>query len=214
MLAHEFQHLIQAHDDRDETAWVNEGLSEDASMLVGGAASTIESFEAAPSTQLNAWDSEGAAAHYGASAAFFRYLTSRFGGDPAYLALAQEQGNGAAGVDQFLTAQGSPLRFRDAFGDWMAANILNDQSGAYANPKRTMNVRVDETLSPGTPVDGEANQFGADYYRLALGSGSYSLSLSGQRTVSVLPTSARGAGPMIWSNAAATSTPRVPVKSI
>ena len=62
VLAHELQHLIQAHNAPREEAWVNEGLSEDSSMLVGGAASSIKTFAANPQTQLNLWDSESTGA--------------------------------------------------------------------------------------------------------------------------------------------------------
>ena len=34
MLAHELQHLIHQRNDADEEAWVNEGLSEAALLLV------------------------------------------------------------------------------------------------------------------------------------------------------------------------------------
>jgi hypothetical protein len=199
VLAHEFQHLIHAKNDINEEAWVNEGLSEDASMLVGGAASTIDAFEKQPRTQLNAWD--GSSAHYGAGAAFFRYLTSRFGGDASYGTIAREPGNGAAGVDQFLAQIGSPLRFRDVFADWIAANILDLKSGPYGNPVRPLDVPVTETLAVGSPAGGSADQFGTDYYDVSLDNGDYELQFSGQPKVDVLPTTAPDAGPMIWGNA-------------
>jgi hypothetical protein len=201
VLAHEFQHLVHAKNDRYEETWVNEGLSEDASMLVGGAVSSINAFEAKPQTQLNAWDSTGSSPHYGASAAFFRYLASRFGGDDAFGAIAREPGDGQAGVDEFLHSTGSPLGFRDVFADWIAANVLDDPSGAYANPQRPLDVAVNETLAVGSPAGGTASQFGADYYRLALGGGDYVLKFSGAPEVAVLPTHAPDAGPMIWGNA-------------
>ncbi len=133
VLAHEFQHLVHARNDPSEEAWVNEGLSEDASGLVGGAVSSVNSFASQPQTQLNDWES-GSLAHYGAGAAFFRYLASRFGGDPSLGAIAREPGHGEAGVDQFLASAGTQLRFRDVFADWIAANVLNRQAGPYGNP--------------------------------------------------------------------------------
>ncbi|MBF6600936.1 MAG: immune inhibitor A [Dehalococcoidia bacterium] len=201
VLAHEFQHLVHAQDDRDEEAWVNEGLSEDASMLVGGAATSIDAFAKQPQTQLNFWDAQGSAVHYGAGAAFFRYLTSRFGGDASYGALAREPGDGAAGVDQFLAQIGQRLRFRDVFADWIVANILNLKSGPYANPAPPLTVPVTETLQVGSPAGGAASQFGVDYYNLSLDSGDYLLKFTGQASTDVLPVKAPDAGPMIWGNA-------------
>ncbi|MHB8516285.1 MAG: hypothetical protein ACYDCT_12990 [Dehalococcoidia bacterium] len=201
VLAHELQHLIHAKNDPYEEAWVNEGLSEDALMLAGGAASSIDAFARAPQTQLNAWDNVGSAPHYGASAAFFRYLASRFGGDQSYGTIAREPGDGPVGVDQFLQSLGQPLRFRDVFADWIAANILNLPSGLYGNPKRPLTVSVDRTLVPGSPASGAASQFGTDYYRLPLASGDYVLKFSGQPGVSVLPTQSPDGKPMLWGNA-------------
>ncbi len=202
VLAHEFQHLIHAHTDNLEEAWVNEGLSEDSSMLVGGAASTIKSFAAKPATQLNYWDSEGSGPHYGAGAAFFRYLTSRFGGDASYGAIARSQRDGTAGVDQFLTELGQPLRFREVFADWIAANVLNQDSGPYGNPGHPLDLRIDNQLAVGDPLDGAAHQFGTDYYKLAsVDNRSYLLRFHGQTQVPVLPPSALERGPVLWSNA-------------
>jgi hypothetical protein len=202
VLAHEFQHLIQAHDAPREEAWVNEGLSEDSSMLVGGAASTIKSFAAKPETQLNFWDSLGSGPHYGAGAAFLRYLASRFGGDPSLGAIARQPRAGEAGIDQFLASLGQPLRFRDVFADWIAANILNRDDGPYGNPSHAIDIRIDNDLHAGDSVEGKAHQFGTDYYAMpGLDSGGYVLRFHGQTAVPVLPSTALSEGPVIWSNA-------------
>ena len=202
VLAHEFQHLIQAHNAPREEAWVNEGLSEDSSLLVGGAASSIKSFASKPETQLNAWDRENVGAHYGAGAAFLRYLASRFGGDASLGALAKQQRAGAAGVDQFLASMGQTLRFRDVFSDWIAANILNRDDGPYGNPGRAIDIRIDKELHAVDGVDGVAHQFGTDYYAMpGLDGGDYVLRFHGQATVPVLPPSALAEGPVLWGNA-------------
>ncbi len=202
VLAHEFQHLVHWQDDRDEEAWVNEGLAEDASGLVGGAVSSINAFEAKPATQLNAWDSQGSAAHYGASAAFFRYLASRFGGDPAFGKIASEQRDGAAGVDDFLASLGERERFRDVFADWIAANVLNQPSGPYANPARPLHMAIDRHLTTGQSKSGAASQFGTDYYRLDIEGGEYVLRFDGKSDVPVLPTHPPGGDrATLWSNA-------------
>jgi hypothetical protein len=202
VLAHEFQHLIHAHNDVDEEAWVNEGLSEDSSMLVGGAASTIRSFEAKPQTQLNFWDSAGSSPHYGAGAAFFRYLSSRFGGDSSYGSIARAQRDGPAGVDEFLASTGQTVRFRDVFADWISANVLNAESGPYANPARKSQVRVDNEIAAGESIDGQAHEFGSDYYGITgLDGGDLVVRFHGESQVSVLPPTAMAQQPLLWSNA-------------
>ncbi len=204
VLAHEFQHLIHAKNDADEESWVNEGLSEDASDLVGGALSSVKSFESHPETQLNNWEN-GSQAHYGAGAAFFRYLASRFGGDSSLGAIARQPGDGQQGVDEFLQSIGQPLRFRDVFADWIAANILNREAGPYANPGHPHTMYVPKDLSAGADATGgSAHQFGADYYNLAGlgGAGEYVLHFEGQQQVPVLPTAPPpGATSMLWGNA-------------
>ncbi len=201
VLAHEFQHLVHARNDSNEEAWVNEGLSEDASGLVGGALSSVSSFAAQPQTQLDNWEG-GSLAHYGASAAFFRYVASRFGGDPSLGAIAREPGNGEAGVDQFLQSQGTPLRFRDVFADWIAANVLNRQSGPYGNPGWPVKLGITRDLGVAAQLEGQAHQFGTDYYNLTgIDAGSFVLSFSGPPRVDVLPVQPPAGGPVLWGNA-------------
>ncbi len=202
VLAHELQHLIHAHTATREEAWVNEGLSEDSSMLVGGAASSIRTFASRPETQLNAWEYQDAGAHYGAGAAFFRYLASRFGGDHVLGAIARQPRAGEAGVDQFLASAGTPLRFRDVFADWTAANILNRGDGPYGNPGHAIDIRIDHELHAGDVVDGHAHQFGTDYFAMpGLDGGEYVLRFHGDPAVAVLPPEALSEGSVFWSNA-------------
>ena len=203
VLAHEVQHLIHQQNDATEESWTNEGLSETASGLVGGAVSSVNSFGARPDTQLNDWDVNGSTAHYGAGAAFYRYLASRFGGDPSLGAVAKEQRDGEAGVEDFLASVGSSLRFRDVFADWIAANYLNEDSGPYGNPKQPVELHIANDLPLGDPpTGGEAHQFGTDYYGLSgLGAGNVTLSFKGQTETNVLSTTAPDGRPFLWGNA-------------
>lgn len=201
VLAHEFQHLIHQRNDPGEESWVNEGLSEDALGLVGGAVSSVKSFEAHPETPLTDWEN-GSLAHYGAGAAFFRYLASRFGGDASLGAIARANHHGAAGVDEFLASIGQPLRFRDVFADWIAANVLNREAGPYGNPGHPLNVQIQGELGVGAPADGEAHEFGTDYYALTgLDGGDYVLHFEGAAQAAVLPAEPPAVGAMLWGNA-------------
>jgi len=200
-LAHEFQHLIHDRNDRSEESWVNEGLSDDAAALVGGAGTFVQAFAARPDTQLNAWPS-ATNAHYGAGSAFFRYLASRFGGDAALGGIARAQGNGEAGVDEFLASIGESVRFRDIFADWIAANVLNLDAGPYGNPGDAVDLRIANDLVAGSSASGDAHQFGTDYYALSgLGGSDYRLAFRGEPLVPVLPTVPADGGAMLWGNA-------------
>lgn len=197
VLAHELQHLIHTGLDRSEEVWVNEGMSEYALALAGGALTTIDAFAAAPGTQLNFWASP-TQPHYGASAAFMRYIAARFGGDAALGRLAAQQGDGAAGIDEFLAATGETARFGDVFADWIAANVLGAASGPYA-AGGPMAIEIEETLAAGERRDGRATQFGTDYYRLDVGAGEHTVRFSGATEVPVLPVEADATG-FYWSN--------------
>lgn len=205
VLAHELQHLIHERNDDDEEAWVNEGLSMTAEGLVGGAMSTIGSFETRPATQLNRWEFDGNLPHYGAGAAFFRYLADRYGGEAGLGRIAQEAGDGPAGVDAFLSSAGVGVSFGDVFADWVAANALNLSGGPFGNPTRPVDVVVERSLAASEAtseaVEAAANQFGTDYYELSgVNSGAYVLRFDGEPQVDVLPISPREGGAFFWSN--------------
>lgn len=202
--AHELQHLIHQENDRGEEAWANEGLSETAAQLAGGAVSSIGAFEANPATQLNSWSSEGSGPHYGAGAAFFRYLADRCGGDNVLGSIARATPDGAAGVEDALPSCGdvADVTFTSFFADWITANLLNSEMDPrFANPTRAIDPRIDFTLTPGDTVDGAATQFGADYYQAeGLGDGEHVLRFNGAASVDVLPVPAAPGGGMWWSN--------------
>ena len=130
-------------------------------------------------------------------------MASRFGGDP----VARRHRAGAAGRCSRRRRSswrrvGQPLRFRDVFADWIAANILNRDEGPYGNPGRAIDIRIDNELHAGDAVDGNAHQFGTDYYAMpGLDGGEYVLRFRGSRTVPVLPPSALAEGPVLWGNA-------------
>jgi len=212
VLAHELQHLIHHRNDEGEESWVNEGLSETALLLAGGAGSTIDRFAASPETQLNYWDPRGSQPHYGAAAAFLRYIADRVGAatgldqagrDAVLGGLAHETADGPAGIDAYLASEAPGLTFPNLFADWIAANILDLPEGPYANSSRPVEAQVQYELAPGDRFDGEAHQFGTDYYALTTvyEGGDYVLRFRGQPEVGVLPASALGEGPVWWSNA-------------
>ena len=208
VLAHEFQHLIHHRNDEGEESWVNEGLSETALLLAGGVGSTIDRFASSPETQLNAWDSEGSSqTHYGAAAAFLRYAADRVGQDQAGRdailgEIARQAADGPAGIDALLASRAPALSFRALFADWIAANVLGLPEGPYASPSRPVEAQVQYELAAGDSTDGEAHQFGTDYYALTgvYDGSEYVLRFRGKSEVAVLPSPALDEGPVWWSN--------------
>ncbi len=213
VLAHELQHMIHRRNDEGEESWVNEGLSETALLLAGGAGSTIDRFASSPETQLNDWDTSGSSqAHYGAAAAFLRYIADRVGGalgldqagrDAVLGGIGREPADGPAGIDAYLAKEAPALTFRSLFADWIAANVLSQPEGPYASPSRPVEAQVQYELAPGDSAEGEAHQFGADYYALTgvYEGGEYVVRLRGEEEVGVLPPGALEEGPIWWSNA-------------
>ncbi|MCC6455332.1 MAG: immune inhibitor A [Caldilineaceae bacterium] len=129
VLAHEFQHMVHWHTDRNEETWVNEGLSEFAQDVAGfGPTITFSrDFIRVPDTQLNSWGigSAGNNAHYGAAYLFMAYFAQRFGPELTR-ALVAHPANGILGFDDVLAATESGITFDDLFADWVVANYVDD----------------------------------------------------------------------------------------
>jgi hypothetical protein len=124
VLAHEFQHMIHWASDRNEDAWVNEGLAELSAYLNGyDPGGFDELFLAAPDVQLTTWpDLQDASRHYGNSYLFMLYFWGRFGED-AVKELVAHPANGIAGFDAVLEARG--WTFEEVFADWLIANYAD-----------------------------------------------------------------------------------------
>lgn len=127
VLAHEFQHMIHWHQDRNEETWLNEGASELAAFLTGFDVGGFETaFLARPDTQLNAWGTqeEGNAEHYGAAFLFLEYFLERFGEEATRRLVAHPE-NGLAAVDAVLREIGAEEDANTLFLEWVAANFLD-----------------------------------------------------------------------------------------
>ncbi|MEA3407609.1 MAG: immune inhibitor A [Chloroflexota bacterium] len=215
-LAHEFQHMIHWHSDRNEEAWLNEGASELAEELNGFTVSrsAIKAFERQPDLQLNTWtsDPDTMGAHYGASHLFLRYALTRFG--PHTLkAVVQNPQNGIWSFDGPLQEYEPALSFDALFADWVVANIL-DQSAfgdeRYLYPDMDVNAEIVERVQsyPHT-IEGSVHQYGADYIELvgiekypSTGDGGSSLriSFSGTPHVKLVPNTPASGRFQWWSN--------------
>jgi hypothetical protein len=174
-LAHEFQHMIHWANDRNETSWVNEGMSELASQLngydVGGHDFT---YMQKPDTQLTNWadsSEESTYENYGASYLFMSYFLDRFGEDLTKAVVASPK-NGSEGFDDALQKAGRSERFDDIFADWVIANYLDapqaDADGRYGY--KTIDlfpVAISEEYRRyPARAQAQVSQYGVDYVRL------------------------------------------------
>ena len=208
VLAHEFQHMIHWHNDRNEETWINEGFSELAMRLngfdVGGSDWT---FASNPDTQLNSWpEGPGAAgANYGAGYLFTSYFLDRFGAE-ATQALVGHVENSFASVEGVLDELGAGLTYEGLFADWVVANLLDDPAigdGRYGYddidpPSFDIETSYYESDYP-VSVSSTVHQHGADYIEL-YGERPLTLRFTGSAQVGLVDTVAHSGQYVWWSN--------------
>ena len=215
VLAHEFQHMIHWHQDRNESSWLNEGFSELAAFLNGYYSSGFDwLFVQEPDLQLNDWpnDPDATTPHYGSGFLFLTYFLDRFG-EEATQALVAHPENDLASVDSVLTdlevidpLSGLGVQADDVFIDWTVSNYLQDgqvSDGRYDYKSYQDPPRVSDTESyptcPVSPQKRSVSQYGADYIRFTC-QGNYMLRFTGRPQVAVLPVAAYSGSMMFWSN--------------
>ena len=149
VLAHELQHAIHWAHDQGEDSWVNEGLSEVATGLVGYSPTFIEAFLNRPSTQLTFWEELGGSIpHYGAATLFMLYLLEHYGESGSLRALIANPADGVEGINAFLRPHSKT--FDEVYADWIAANYLDSETGPYGYSKHQIQVaRIDRIDEPG-----------------------------------------------------------------
>ena len=177
-LAHEFQHMIHWANDRNETSWVNEGMSELASDLNGYDVGGHDlAYMQRPDTQLTAWadpSEESVTEHYGGSYLFMAYFLDRFGEDLTKAVVSSPK-NGIAGFNEALAAAGRSERFDDVFADWIIANYLDapqaDDEGRYGYEEIDLFPLAISEEYRRYPAEAQAqvSQYGVDYVRLGGG---------------------------------------------
>lgn len=173
-IAHESQHLIQWHLDKNEDGWLNEGMAELAAHVNGFFIDRVDDYVFHTDTQLTtlSHDPKEIAAHYANSFYFAAYLHDRFG-EEATRALVQHAAGGPQGITAVLRELGSGLTFDDVYADWLVASILHSfgrGDGIYAyetielsqfNPRK-----FSENPIPQTHTE-TVHQYGADYFNLS-----------------------------------------------
>ncbi len=196
VLAHEFQHMIHWHQDRNEDTWVNEGMSELATFINGyGISNFVGAFTAMPDTQLTGWADtpDAALANYGGSFLFMSYFLQRFGEEMTQAVVAHPH-NGLAGFNAVLAEHGYTERFDDIFADFLIANYLNDptdDAGLWGYRDIPLSPIFPTERHSIYPVEQQATvyQYGSDYIELT-GRGDLKLDFSGATQVKVVNTQA------------------------
>ncbi|MEM8856997.1 MAG: hypothetical protein AAGD96_01665 [Chloroflexota bacterium] len=125
-LVHELQHLIRWNIDKNETTWLDEGLSQLSEIYMGFNSFTVDDFIRNNDIQLNRWsyDDRDLYSHYGASALFTVYLWEQFG-ESFIQYLAASPYDGMTAVEDALKQAGHPV-LEDVIRDWLISIYLND----------------------------------------------------------------------------------------
>ncbi len=206
LLTHEFQHMIQANTDPNESNWVDEGLSQMASFLTGYPGYAPQAYLDNTDVPLGFWDryAEDIVPYYGANFLFWLYLWEQFG-DDFFIQAAQSPREGLVAIDETLAARGEGRSLDEVFADWTVANLVDDRSiddGRYGYDSIAVGT-VNPLLSPSTvrsvPHAYSIDQF-TPHYLLIGGEGSYSIDFSGRTEASFVPTQAYSGRGFWWSN--------------
>ena len=200
-LAHEFEHIIQRHNDPSEATWLNEGLAQLAERIVGyDTVATHPSFLANTNLQLNAWPSNPAQnlPSYGGSYLFLLYLWERFG-DSFIHDLARHPEDGMAAVRDSLSQRG--MDAHKVFGDWTVANLRSDPTIPYGYAQETLRPAcpIQKLVALAGTIEGRLPQYSADYLQLD-GVGEVELGFRGSTTVGPNPANAASGTRFWWSN--------------
>lgn len=178
-IAHELQHLIHFFNDRDENLWLDEGASMFSEMLVDKNPFTVvdtyrEAFNNNPDVSLTHWDYDSnpglVFANYGASFAFFVYLSEHFGGAETIQAITTSSLHGINSIETVLDNRGYDVEFEEIFRNWTIANLLDDltiYNGWYGHTNISTSMKIDdEHYESSVPLTkNSVTYWGTDYIK-------------------------------------------------
>ena len=199
VLAHELQHAIHWAHDQGEDSWVNEGLSEVATELVGYSPSFTEAFLSRPQTQLTFWtEGSGSIPHYGASTLFMIYLLEHYGDSGSLRALIANPADGVEGISGFLQPHGKT--FDEVYADWIVANYLDSETTPYGYSNRQVQVtRVDRVDELGATT-GHLAPYSSRYFDLRSLTGDIVIEFEGDTTTRQVSTRCHSGERCWWGN--------------
>jgi hypothetical protein len=207
VLAHEFQHMIEWPQAKDQATWSNEGLSELAMELNGYQPSgAAPAFLGTPDLQLTAWgeDPNTSVPHYGAAYLFLSYFYEHYGKAINFGELIR----GGAGrhlnllADQARKARPDLRSFDELFADWAVANLIDDkqlEGGRWSY--KSLPGPVEPQQDNGKNIDGSVAQYAADYLALPQTSSRRVLNFDGGDAIRLVNTQPQGKASW-WSNRA------------
>ncbi|WP_240903831.1 immune inhibitor A domain-containing protein [Chengkuizengella sediminis] len=152
-VAHEYQHLIHSDKDRDETNWINEGMSDFAEYVVGYGhpMGHVNYFLDHPENSLVEWDeyynsgSPETLADYGQAYLLQLYLSEQFGKEFVQ-ALLNDEANGIESVSNQLAAFDTGIEFGELFKNFSTALAIDSDKpgdGKYEFESIDLNINFE-----------------------------------------------------------------------
>ena len=199
VLAHELQHAIHWAHDSSEESWVNEGLSEVATVETGYEPTFTEAFLSRPSTQLTFWEELGGSVpHYGAATLFMLYLLEHYGDEGSLRSLIANPADGVDGINVFLRPHSTT--FDEVYADWIAANYLDSDTGPFGYSRHDVQVRrIDDIDRPGMTT-GHLAPYSSRYFDLTSLPGNIVIDFEGDTTTRQVPTQCHSGDRCWWGN--------------
>ncbi|HET7378373.1 MAG TPA: hypothetical protein VFK30_16800, partial [Anaerolineae bacterium] len=204
-LAHELQHMIHFHIDRNEDTWVNEGLSVLAQFLNGYEIGGYDAiFADEPNTQLDFWpEGGGEGVNYGAAFTFWLYFYDKFG-EKGITDLVADPLNGLDGVAAALKQVGYNGTVDDFFANWVVAKYLNKPTladGRYGFTKSSPPLAATEPLIKSYPFNQHNSvQLDAAKYFPFRGSHDITINFTGSTKALMIPARPHSGQNFMWSN--------------
>ena len=199
VLIHELQHAIHWAHDSSEESWVNEGLSEVATVEAGYEPTFIDAFLQSPSTQLTFWEELGGSIpHYGAATLFMLYLLEHYGDSGSLRSLIANPADGVEGISEFLRPHSTT--FDEVYADWLAANYLDSDTGPYGYSNRDVQVRRIDTIDRPGETTGHLAPYSSRYFDLSKLSGDLFIEFNGDTTTRQVPTQCHSGDRCWWGN--------------
>lgn len=169
-LVHEMQHLSQWHIDPNETAWLNEGISQLVELYVGLDTVDTAPYLEAPEVGLNSWsyDEQTIDAHYANAYLFSVYFWEQLG-ETAVRELVRHPANGLAAVWDLLPKYDA-RSLSEFVLDWAVAVYLDDPTAGTAYGFTELDLErpsfIHQIRLPNREITGTLDPFGVHYYDL------------------------------------------------
>jgi hypothetical protein len=210
VVAHEFQHMIRANLQDNDSTWMNEGFSTFTQLLLYNDTYAIPSFLADPQTQLDSWaEATGdRIPHYGAATLWIAYFYERYG-EEALRRVSADPGTGLDAFDHVLQQLNQP-DVNTLFADWVLANFmltpeLEDGRYGYKLMREGLFNRppVSAVMTDyPTEQQGHSNQYATSYFVASnlQGKTTLNLSIDSPQDVALVPVQPASGKWMWYSN--------------